>query len=199
MEEKRAPKERLAGVLLFVLVGFAAVSAAINGLSGTAGLEPANPNPGPLSSGAVAPAFELESLEGDTISLAQFRGRPALLMFWDTSSGPCSREFLALDKVAEKFSDDKLAVLTINSDFSKGTIYRALDKVDTSLPVLHDVEWEVSHAYRAHAIPTFYLIDQQGKVYTVWTGAVDDLEVQLTENIGFVVENHKASPPAEAG
>jgi peroxiredoxin len=103
-----------------------------------------------------------------------------------------------LDKVAEKFSGDRLAVLTINSDRSRRTIAKTLDKVDTSLPVLRDIESEVFDAYRAHAIPTLYLIDQQGKIYTAWSGYVDDLEVELTDNIEFILENHETSPGAES-
>jgi hypothetical protein len=101
--------------------------------------------------------------------------------------------------VAQKFSGEKLAVLTINGDRSRKTITRTLDKVETSLPVLRDAESEVFEAYRAQAIPTLYLIDQQGKIYTAWSGSVDDLEVELTDNISFMLENHKPSLLAEAG
>jgi peroxiredoxin len=104
-----------------------------------------------------------------------------------------------LDKVAEKFSGDRLAVLTINSDRNRSTIKRTLDKADTSLPVLRDVESEVFEAYRAQAIPTLYLIDQQGKIYSAWTGSVENLEMELTNNINFILENHTPALLAEAG
>ena len=102
-----------------------------------------------------------------------------------------------LEKVAEKFAGDRLAVLTINSDHNLRTINKTLDKVKTSLPVLRDVEYEVFEAYRAQAIPTLYLIDQQGKVYTTWTGYVEDLETELTDNISFMENNRDAALLAE--
>ena len=102
-----------------------------------------------------------------------------------------------LDKVAEKFSDDRLAVLTINSDRNVRTIKKTLEKVNTSLPVLRDIDSEVFEAYRAQAIPTLYLIDQQGKIYTAWIGSVRDLELELIDNIEFMLENHKPHPLAE--
>lgn len=37
----------------------------------------------PLESGAVAPDFSLSSLEGETVSRADFAGRPLLLNFWN--------------------------------------------------------------------------------------------------------------------
>ena len=98
-----------------------------------------------------------------------------------------------LDKVAERFVGDRLAVLTVNRDRSIKTINNVLDKVDTSLPVLRDVESEVFDAYRAQIIPTLYLIDEQGKIYTAWTGAVKELEAELTDNITFIVNAREDS------
>ena len=106
--------------------------------------------------------------------------------------------------MSEKFSDNKLAVLSVNSDHSLKTIYKVLEKVNTSVPVLRDVESDVFKAYRAQAIPTLYLIDRQGKIYNSWVGAVNDLESQLTETINSMLESsdspaiEKASPPTSA-
>jgi len=36
----------------------------------------------PLAAGAAAPRFELESLSGENVSLAQFEGKAVLLKFW---------------------------------------------------------------------------------------------------------------------
>ncbi len=35
--------------------------------------------------GTSPPAFTLESLDGTTVSLAQFRGRPVLVYFWHST------------------------------------------------------------------------------------------------------------------
>jgi cytochrome oxidase Cu insertion factor (SCO1/SenC/PrrC family) len=35
--------------------------------------------------GAPTPAFTLESLDGKTVSLAEFRGRPVLVYFWHST------------------------------------------------------------------------------------------------------------------
>jgi len=94
-----------------------------------------------------------------------------------------------LDSVADKFSGEKLAVLSINSDHNVNTINRVLEKVNTSVPVLRDAECEVFEAYRAEVIPTLYLIDQQGKIYSSWTGPAKDLEVQLTKNISSMLKS----------
>ena len=98
-----------------------------------------------------------------------------------------------LEKVRSTFHGEKAAVLTINADRNEKKMRRVLDKVNTSLPVLRDSDSETFTAYRAFAIPTIYLIDQQGKIYSGWTGYVADLEEQLTENIVFLLESR--TPP----
>ena len=108
------------------------------------------------------------------------------------------REFPVLEKVSKKFAGRKAAVLTINGDRNTKKMKRVLAKVNTSLPVLRDGESGTFKAYRAFAIPTIYLIDRQGKIYSGWTGYVDDLEEQLTENIGFILES-RVSHQFEAG
>jgi peroxiredoxin len=107
------------------------------------------------------------------------------------------QEFPVLDAVAKKFAGARLVVLTINSDHDEKDIQKVLDKVETSLPVLRDVEEQVFGAYRAVAVPTMYLIDGQGKIYSAWTGPVDDLESELTTNITSMLERANESLPTE--
>jgi peroxiredoxin len=108
------------------------------------------------------------------------------------------QEFPVLDKVAEKFAEQNVAVLTINNDRRIKSINAVLDKVETSRPVLRDVDSEVFDAYRAQAVPTIYLIDQQGRIYSAWTGKVKDLENELGKNIDFVVKHPPAADVAKA-
>jgi len=38
----------------------------------------------PIAEGAAAPPFELKSLTGETVSLAQYQGKPVVLKFWSS-------------------------------------------------------------------------------------------------------------------
>lgn len=107
------------------------------------------------------------------------------------------QEFPVLERVAKKFTEQRLAVLTINSDRNIKTIKKVLDKAETSLPVLREEESEVFEAYRAYAVPTIYLIDRQGKIYGGWAGAVDDLEILLIDNINFMLKSRGDPQPPE--
>ncbi len=93
-----------------------------------------------------------------------------------------------VSKVAEKFGAQRVAVFAITGDRDIKNTQRILKKVKVSVPILHDKESKVFKAYRANAIPTLYLIDQQGKIYTSWIGAAEQLESELTQNIEFVLK-----------
>jgi hypothetical protein len=90
-------------------------------------------------------------------------------------------------------------VLTINGDRNTKKMKKVLAKVNTSLPVLRDTESTTFKAYRAYAIPTIYLIDQQGKIYGEWTGYVKNLEEQLNHNLGFLLDSPLPSRLEAAG
>ena len=83
--ENSISKERLAGALLFLLVAYAMVSIVMQTVLWRMGMSSSEFLSRPLSTGTVAPAFELESLAGDTVSLEQYKGRPVLIMFWGSS------------------------------------------------------------------------------------------------------------------
>jgi peroxiredoxin len=79
-------------------------------------------------------------------------------------------------------------VLTINNDRNIEKIQKAVEKLDTSLPVLHDKGSEVVDAYRAYGLPTLVLLDKQHTIDTVWTGSVKERVDQLSGRIGSVLE-----------
>jgi cytochrome oxidase Cu insertion factor (SCO1/SenC/PrrC family) len=82
---KEFSKERFAGALLFVVAGYAIASIVAQVVLWRMGMPVVDYIPKPLSTGTVAPPFELTSLQGETVSLAQFKGRPVVLMFWGSS------------------------------------------------------------------------------------------------------------------
>jgi cytochrome oxidase Cu insertion factor (SCO1/SenC/PrrC family) len=85
MDTNRVSKERIAGALVIVLAIYAMVSIVFSAMVFSIRSGGAHVVARPLAAGTTAPAFELTSLKGETVSLAQFKERPVLLMFWGTS------------------------------------------------------------------------------------------------------------------
>ncbi|UCD56523.1 MAG: redoxin domain-containing protein [Candidatus Hydrogenedentota bacterium] len=83
--ESKISKERLAGALVFVLAIAAIVSVAVGTSLQMMGVSFPGRTVLTLRPGTPAPPFELASLQGEKVSLEQFKGRPVLIMFWGAS------------------------------------------------------------------------------------------------------------------
>jgi len=110
-----------------------------------------------------APPFTLRNLEGNQVSLTDFKGKPVLVTFWATWCLSCQEEMPLL----EKFSQDKrdqLAILLIAIDGErKKAVQTIVNKNRITLPVLLLLKEKVMDQYGVRGwIPLTFLIDQKG-------------------------------------
>ena len=120
------------------------------------------PRPNPDSKvGQPAPAFDLPSLAGDRMTLAQLRGlgKPVLLVFSDPNCQACS---LLLPDIARWQTSGSLTVALVN----RGTAEANRAKIDGHQisNVLLEANREVSQAYDANVTPTAIVVRQDGAI-----------------------------------
>lgn len=61
-----------------------------------------------------APDFRLPGLSGDTLSLADFRGKIVFLNFWASWCPPCRKEMPSMEKLWREYKDDGLVIVAVN-------------------------------------------------------------------------------------
>lgn len=116
--------------------------------------------------GKPAPAFELPLVDGGTLKLADLRGHIVILDFWATWCGPCLAEIPHLKAVQQQHPDVRLVgVSTEEQDVLKAT--------PTGYPVLRDDDMTAWRDYLVMAVPTTFVIDEQGIVRHVELGFGD--------------------------
>lgn len=116
-----------------------------------------------LPVGVLAPAFELPDLTGTLQSLAQFRGRTVLLVFFNPACGFCVE--LAGDLAALPTEGrDGDPVPLIVSGGSVGENQRLVEAAGLRCLFLLDERSEVMSRYQATGTPMGYLIDAQGRI-----------------------------------
>ena len=127
-------------------------------------------NPGPPSSGG-APDFELRDLEGNTVTLSDLAGEVVVLNFWATWCGPCRQEIPDLAAFHKENPDIPLVGVSVD-DLSTGQLARKAKELGVNYTVLHDRDATASNAYAVSGLPTTFVLDAQGEIVAVKTGAV---------------------------
>ena len=112
----------------------------------------------------MAPDFTLKNMDADTISLSNYRGRWVLLHFWASWCGPCRREMPEIQRLAMRFSQDKLVILMVNTAEDEDTVFSFMAEVGLDTGSLLDRDGRVTEAWKPRGLPTSFLIDPAGRV-----------------------------------
>ena len=123
--------------------------------------------------GKLAPDFQLQSLDGQAVSLGDFRGKPVLLNFWATWCGPCRFEMPFIQEIFEKKerSDIGLVILAIDIGENPSSVKEFMEHFGLSFPALLDINQDVALKYNIRAIPTTFFIDKDGIIQDIKIGA----------------------------
>jgi cytochrome c biogenesis protein CcmG/thiol:disulfide interchange protein DsbE len=134
-------------------------------------------NEGPLV-GKAAPAFSLPLVANgrqgqSSIALADLKGNAVILDFWATWCGPCKAEAPIVNSVANRFRDQGLTVVGINTSDREGlggpwAVAHHLD-----YPIAFDTGNVAASDYGVEAMPTLIVISRKGEVIAVREGVTD--------------------------
>lgn len=134
--------------------------------------------------GKKAPDFTLQDLDGQSVSLSDFEGKPVLINFWNSGCSPCRREMPFLQEIYDEIPDSELVMLTINIGESSATVKKFLGDNNLSLPVLLDTNAAVAQRYSMPGIPTTFFVDRDGILQVKVIGAFPNkaaIESRLSE------------------
>ncbi|NTV99933.1 MAG: redoxin domain-containing protein [Oscillochloris sp.] len=137
-----------------------------------------------------APAFSLQTMNGDTISLTAYRGKVVLVNFWGTWCEPCKREMPALQAANELYGNKGLAIIGVNltddeqlRGNSEDDIRAFATQYQLTYPIGLDRDGSVTNEFRVFPLPTSFFIDAQGRIRYVHVGelTLDDVTARFTE------------------
>ncbi len=120
--------------------------------------------------GAQAVDFTLKDLEGQEVSLSDYKGKKVFLNFWATWCKPCKEEMPEMEKIHQNYED--VVILAINLDTEKD-IQGFMDEHGLSFKALLDVDEEVNKQYQVVSIPTSFFIDEEGIIRKKVQGILD--------------------------
>src|SRR5213593_391960 len=116
------------------------------------------------SSSGQGPAadFNLATLDGKRVSLADYRGRPVLINFWATYCAPCRREMPLIERTAAQHP--RLVVLLIDERDNRQSASAFIAELHITSTVLFDGDGKVGDAYGISGLPTTFFIRPDGGI-----------------------------------
>ncbi len=123
-----------------------------------------------------APDFQLNTLDGQTIALSDFRGKVVMLNFWAHWCVPCVSEMSFIQQVYDEWQEAGLVLLAIHIGEDTEAAASFVEEYNLTFPVLLDIEGIVATQYGATSIPTSFLIDEDGIVQAAKVGAFSSVE-----------------------
>ena len=122
--------------------------------------------------GFLAPDFELQSIDGETVKLSDLRGQAVLVNLWATWCPPCRAEMPAIEKVYNDYKDQGFVVLAVNMTYQDAfaDIAPFIDEYSLTFPILLDETSEVGTAYQLRSLPSSFFIDRDGIIREVVIG-----------------------------
>ena len=119
-----------------------------------------------LQPGQPAPDFTLYDLDGQPVSLSQFKGQVVLLDFWASWCAPCIGDLPDLRAIKEKAADQPLVFLNLSLDTDEAAWREAIDKHEIEGVHVRADGWgaDVAKSYQVNSLPSYYLVDSQGLI-----------------------------------
>lgn len=157
-----------------------------------------------LNVGTDAPDWELKDTTGATVKLSDLRGKVVLMDFWATWCPPCREVMPKLQKMHTDLASKGLVVLGMNTwedtrskeATPESTLKKVTDFLEKNKYSYRNIMGSdaVAKTYAVSGIPTFYLINHEGKIVHVGVGAGEETEAKLKAE----VEKALAAIPAAA-
>jgi peroxiredoxin len=139
--------------------------------------------PGPdassgINEGKQARDFELEAMDGGSVSLSDYEGKVVLVNFWATWCPPCRAEMPSFEAAYQAHNEDGFVVLGVNVEESRGAVEPFVAEMGVTFPVLLDEKGRVANEYRTLGLPISLLVDRTGVIFARHVGFLSDDQLQ---------------------
>jgi len=142
-----------------------AVMLLLGSSAGAAGLQARDPAP--------APPLVARDLGGKERALADYRGKVVLLNFWATWCPPCRREMPSMERLRVKMQGRPLEIIALDSAEPIEDVKGFLATMKLEFTILLDPDGAITKRWKVFGLPTTFLLDRQGRIRYVLSGAAE--------------------------
>ena len=110
--------------------------------------------------GALAPDFAIPGIDGGTVRLSDFRGKPVVLNFWASWCNPCRKEF-PLFRSTLASNGGTYQMVGVDTGDLHGDAQRFAEQQHASWPIAFDTG-SVARGYGVDPLPQTFFITSDG-------------------------------------
>ncbi len=121
-----------------------------------------------------APLIQGEDINGQAVSLHDYRGKPLLLYFWATWCPICRFEHSVISSVSEDYQVLSIAMQSGTANDVK----LHMREHDADYRVINDPDGILASSYGIRGVPTSFIIDADGDIRTTLTGYTTGLSLR---------------------
>jgi peroxiredoxin len=125
----------------------------------------------------AAPGFEVKTLDGETLRLADLKGKVVVLNFWYIGCAPCQVEMPGLNKLVEEFMPEEVVFIGFALD-DESHLREFLKKIPFKYRIVAESS-SIAKQYGASAYPTHVLINKQGLIEFIMIGGSPNRHEEL--------------------
>lgn len=126
----------------------------------------------PMEVNFPAPEFSLSTLEGETQSISDYKGKVVLVNNWATWCPPCKAEMPSLRDFHNAQASNGFTVIAVEAGDPKEDVLAFAETLNLQFPVWLDSEGVSLKAIGNGSLPNSYVIDRTGTVRLAWTGEI---------------------------
>ncbi len=113
----------------------------------------------------MAPAWKLKDVDGNTVTLDQFRGKVVVLDFWATWCPPCRTEIPGYIALQKKYAADGLVIVGVSVDTDGVAPVKKFIKDMGMNYIVVMADDDIQDAYGPiGGYPTTFIIDREGHI-----------------------------------
>jgi thiol-disulfide isomerase/thioredoxin len=132
------------------------------------------------------PAYTATTIDGETVTAEELRGKVVLVDFWATWCKPCKDSFPFYSKLVDEH-DGELVVLAVSVDGKAELVRSFLADKDFALTVVWHKDHLLARTFGPSMFPTSYLIDKEGVVRHIDTGFDKEVRAKTSAQIEALV------------
>ena len=137
----------------------------------------------PVTTGTVAPDFEVRDLGGGLARLRDHGGEVVLVNIWATWCLPCRVEMPSMERLYQELGEEDFEIMAVSIDAELGqfdlignpggNIQAFADSLGLTFPMLHDPSGGIQRLYRTTGVPETFLIGRDGIIYKKVAGGTE--------------------------